>query len=95
MTGERVLIAGPEAGWKLAGLSREALADPVGTVAAGTVSGLRLIPYQAVGTGQGFMVALHCDSVKIGGCAGSNLVAFSPQSFPGGEYQALTGGQYG
>lgn len=94
VTGEQVLVAGPEAAHTLVGLTRQQLADPVNTLSNGRISGLRLIPYHAVGSPEGMLLALRCDSVKIGKSRASTLVAFAPQSFPGGEYQALTGGQY-
>lgn len=95
VTGQPVLVAGPETAWELAGLSPDELSDPVGTLAAVPIPGLRLIPYHAVGSANGMLLALHCDSVMIGKESGGELVAFSPQSFPDGEYQALTGGQNG
>lgn len=95
VTGEQMLITGPEAAWELIGVSKEDLADPVSCAASGKVRGARLIPYQAVGNPGGMLLAVRCDSVRIGKRAGAELVAFAPQGFPGGEYQALTGGQYG
>lgn len=53
----------------------------------------RLIPYRTVGTGQGLLLALRCDSVEIGGRQAGPLVAFSPVELSArGEYAALTGG---
>ena len=85
------MILGQELAQEIGNLSQEALRDPVGAVCAG--KGLRLIPYQAVGV-NGMLVAMRCDSVRIGGRNAGNLVAFSPQKFPDEEYQALTGGIY-
>ena len=95
VTGEQVLVAGPEAAYSLIGLTKEELADPVNTLSVSGIPGLRLVAYHAVGVNSGMLLALRCDSVMIGKDRGGNLVAFTPQSFPGGEYQALTGGQYG
>lgn len=91
-SGEQVLILGPELARVIANLDEGALLDPVRTVCEGT--GFRLIPYQTVGNG-GLMVGMRCERIVINGKEAGNLVAFSPQSFPGGEYQALTGGSYG
>lgn len=93
VTGERVLVADPVTAEKLLGLTARELADPVGTVTK--MPGLRLIPYHAVGSPNGLLLAVRCERVRIGKERGSTLVAFSPQSFPGGEYQGLIGGQYG
>lgn len=95
VTGEQVLVADSNAAYRLAGLTPQELADPVAAVSNAKGSGLRLIPYHAVGTAGGMLLAMHCDSVEIGKNFGRNLVAFSPQAFPSGEYQALTGGYYG
>lgn len=93
VTGEQVLVASPQTAQELLGLTAQELADPVTTVSRR--QGLRLIPYHAVGSAGGLLVAVRCESVKIGKEQGSGLVAFSPQNFPDGEYQGLTGGQYG
>lgn len=95
VTGEQVLVAGPEAAFRLTGLKKEELRDPVACAAARKIKGVRLIPYHAVGNTEGMLLALKCDSVRIGKNEGTNLVAFAPEEFPAGEYQALTGGQYG
>lgn len=92
VTGEQVLVADCDAGLRLAGLTLQELADPVAAVSSAKLPGLRLIPYHAVGIPGGMLLAVRCDSVRIGKNLGSSLVAFSPQRFPSGEYQALTGG---
>lgn len=92
VTGETVLVAGPETAQKLASLTPEQLRNPADTMAQ--VPGLRLIPCRTV-SGPSLMAAIKCDEVRIGNQKGGRLVAFSPNPFPGGEYQALTGGQYG
>lgn len=56
--------------------------------------GWRLIPYRAVGTGSGLLLAMRCDRVRIGkeSIAGG-LVAFSPTPVSDGDaYRALAGG---
>lgn len=91
VTGEGVLVVQPQTAWELAGLTERELKDPVTCI--GRIPGARLIPYHAVGGG-GMLLGLRCDSVTIGGRPGGCVVAFSPEAFPAGEYQALTGGQY-
>ena len=92
LTGEQVMVLAPELAEAIAGVPQQLLADPVQTVLGG--KGFRLIPYSAVGA-QGMLAAMRCESVKIDGVQAGTLIAFSPQSFPGGTYQALTGGIYG
>ncbi len=54
----------------------------------------RLIPYRAVGTASGLLLALPC-TVTIGKQSREGLVAFSPSPLSdGGGYEALTGGFY-
>ena len=55
---------------------------------------LRLLPYRAVGVDCGFLLAVRCDKVSVGGKDyGGLLVALSPTSVSdGGGYQALFGG---
>ena len=52
----------------------------------------RLIPYRAVGTASGLLLALPC-TISIGKQSATGLVAFSPSPLSdGGGYDALTGG---
>jgi len=90
VTGQSVLIIGARSAGELIGLSPEQLHDPVQTM--GTIPGLRLIPYRTVGQGSGLLLALKLEEVKIGNQRGSRLVAFAPEEFSDGTYQALTGG---
>jgi len=55
---------------------------------------LRLLPYRAVGVDCGFLLAVRCDKVSVGGKDyGGLLVALSPTPVSdGGGYQALFGG---
>jgi len=93
LTGQQVLITGAEVAKELTGLTRQQLCDPVATVAAGTIAGLRLIPYRAVGQEQGMLLALRLPKVKVGSWQGSSLVAFTPEGLQkSGAYQVLTGG---
>lgn len=93
LTGETVLVVGADAAKTLLGLSRQEVASPVETMASGKISGLRLIPYRAVGQSCGMLMALRLDSVKIGGREAGTLVAFTSEGLGmDGEYQALAGG---
>lgn len=90
LTGAPVLVASPEVAQELMGISAQMLKDPAGLVGPG----MRLIPCSTVGERGKLLLAVRCDSVRIGGKPASRLVAFGTEGF-GGEYQALTGGQYG
>ncbi len=93
ITGQQVLVVGAETAGELLGLTRQQLADPVGTLASTPVPGLRLIPYQSVGQAAGLLLAVKCDSVRIAGRPGSSVVAFAAEEIGAGKaYQALTGG---
>lgn len=93
VSGEPVLVLSADAAAKLTGLTRQQIAAPLETVASGTVSGLRLIPYRAVGQGSGMMIAMRFENVKIGSRQQKALIAFSPGGLGEGTmYQALTGG---
>lgn len=93
LTGERVLVAGADIGIKLLGLTEYQLAHPVETLSSGTVSGLRLIPYHAVGQPAGMLLAARFQKARIGKKSAQPLVAFAPERIArGGAYQMLTGG---
>lgn len=89
VTGRPVLVIGAEAAHKLTGLSREQLRRPIESIES--IPGLRLIPYQTVGMGKGFMLARKYQNVSIGKWKGSSLIAFAPEGL-NGDYEALTGG---
>ena len=91
ITGESVLIIGPEAARQLTGLSSAQLRDPVSAI--GSLPGLRLLPYRAVGKEGGMLLALRLQKVMIGSWQGTKTVAFAPEGLgENSEYQALTGG---
>lgn len=91
LTGSPVMVVAAEIAEQLTGLTREQLKKPVESV--GILPGLRLIPYHAVGTEAGFLLAQRFPKVRIGAWQGSSLVAFAPGGLSSdGEYQALTGG---
>lgn len=89
LTGRQVTVLSPEAGTKL-GIPGEVLRDPAGAM----MPGIRLIPCGTVGGG-GLLAAVRCERVVIGGKEAGGVVAFARESFGNGEYQALTGGNYG
>lgn len=94
VTGQKVLVVGPEIAWDIAGLTPMQLAMPVETLSGSKIPGLRLIPYRCVGQSCGMMLAMRFDMVKVAGIECGHLVAFTPNSFgKGSEYQALTGGE--
>jgi stage II sporulation protein GA (sporulation sigma-E factor processing peptidase) len=93
VTGESVLVLGTEPAMKLTGLTRQQLSSPLETMATGLLPGLRLIPYRAVGKGNGMLLAMRFRDVTIGNRRQNTIVAFDPGGL--GEeqmYQALTGG---
>lgn len=93
VTGEQVLVIGPEAAQKLTGLTRQQLTAPMDTLSRRPLPGLRLIPYRSVGKGCGMLLALRMENVKIGSRRQSALVAFAPEGLGDGQmYEALTGG---
>ena len=90
ITDSPVLVIGPEAARELTGLTPAQLRKPLETM--GSIPGLRLIPYRAVGA-SGFLLALKLENVRIGTWRGSRLVAFAPDGLGNnGRYEALTGG---
>lgn len=92
ITGEQVIVLGPEAAMKLLDLTREALSSPLDTVQK--YPGLRLIPYCAVGQPGGLLVGKRFSSVKLDQRENSALVAFAPEPIGAGQiFQALAGGK--
>lgn len=93
ITGESVLVVGADMARAFLDLTQEDLVHPVTTMQMHPVSGLRLIPYRAVGQPNGMLLALRMDEVIIGKERAGTLVAFAPQNIGEAEgYQALTGG---
>ena len=92
VTGEQVVVISAESAAKLTGLTPQQLRNPLDTLAAQPIPGLRLIPYRAIG-GSGMLLALRISDGKLGERRCSPLVAFAPGGL--GEerdFQALTGG---
>ena len=93
ISGEQVLIVSPKMGEYLLGLSCMELRDPVTAVASGKVSGLRLIPYSAVGCPNGMLAGIRFGDTMVNGRKGPRVVAFSPNPIGDGKnFDALAGG---
>ena len=93
VTGEQVLIFGPEAAGKLLMLTAEQLKRPMQTLAENPNAGLRLIPCSAVGNSGSMLLAKRFHSVRIGDRLTGALIAFTPERIGVGDvYQALAGG---
>lgn len=93
VTGKAVLVIGADAASALTGLTQEQLHNPLESIAAQPLPGLRLIPYRTIGQPCGMLLALHIPQVRIGNCKGGSVVAFAPDMIStDGTYQALTGG---
>lgn len=93
LTGESVLVAGPDDAWELLRLTEDQLRHPVETVASGCLTGLRLIPYCTVGQPGGFLLAFRFRDGRIGERKACPLVAFTPERIGKRDvYQMLTGG---
>ena len=91
ISGEQVLVLGPEAAEKLLGMDVNELKDPMSAMQR--YPGLRLIPYRAVGQSAGFLLAKRFHNVKIGDRQCTALVAFAPDTIGVGQpYEALAGG---
>ena len=91
LSGEQVLVFGPDAAQKLLGLDSEALRHPLDALQ--THPGLRLIPYSTVGKPGGFLLAKRFGNVKLGDRRCSALVAFAPEPIGAGQpFEALAGG---
>lgn len=90
ITGADVLVIGAQSAKYLTGLTQQQLKNPL--EAMGTIPGLRLIPYKAVGS-SGFLLALRFPKVRIGTWQGSQVVAFAPEGLENnGGFEALVGG---
>ena len=100
ITNERVLVTDWQTAASLlpeAGLDAERLARPdtLLTALAAECPGLRfrLIPYRAVGTQAGLLLAVRCTAEEKNGKTKQILTAFSPTPVSdGGSFNALTGG---
>lgn len=94
VTGLDVILLDEEAAGELLGLKKEELSDPVAYLASGKMTGMRLIPYCAIGQPAGMLLGLRPDEVRVNGNLHSCVVAFAPQKIGIGKpYRALTGGK--
>lgn len=94
ITGERILIIGPDAAFALTGLTKAALRDPVRTMEGAACPGLRLFPYSSVGNPDSLMLGMRISEASWKGYTGSVLVAFAPGGLDGKEgFDGLLGGQ--
>lgn len=92
VTGKPVLVADARAAENLLHLTQVQLQHPVETLSAAANSGLRLIPYTAVG-GCGLLLGLRVQQLEINGKREDMIVAFTPQTIGRGRpFQALAGG---
>ena len=92
VTGQQVLVVGQGVAWELLGLTPQQLRDPIGTLATGNYTGLRLIPYRCVGQPAGMLLAGKMDEIRIDGREEAQLVAFAPEAVGGNGFEALIGG---
>lgn len=100
LTGEAVLVAGWEVAAQLlpdAALRPEDLLHPADCLPElqrrCPALHPRLIPYHAVGTDSGLLLAVRCDVSSPGQKPAARLVAFSPTPVSrAGEFEVLTGG---
>lgn len=93
VSGKRVIVVGCDVASILLGLDQQSLERPLKTMTACKVSGLRLIPYTAVGMPSGMLLGLRVDSLRINGKPSECIVAFAPQKIGQGKnFQALAGG---
>lgn len=93
VSGKEVIVVGCDVASQLLGLKQEALASPLETMCHATLTGLRLIPYSAIGVPAGFLLGLRLDLLKIDGKESDLIVAFAPQKIgQGKQFQALAGG---
>ena len=94
VSGDGVLVVDPTVAWKLLGLDVQALRSPLQTMAAGSVPGLRLIPYHGVGRPGGMLLGMRMEKVIIDGELQRQVVAFAPHRIGMGMgYEALAGGR--
>ncbi len=93
ISGSQVLVVAPAVATEVFRLTQKQLNDPIDTIQNAGISGLRLIPYRAVGCPNGMLLGMCLDSVVVNGKVVGKMIAFSPEGF-GNDccYQALTGG---
>ena len=93
VSGDPVLVISPEAAMQLTGLTKQQLCKPLETLTQRPIPGLRLIPYRAVGQGNGMLLGARLQDVRSRGRVLRTVVAFAPEGLDAEDgYQALTGG---
>ncbi len=93
ISGEAVTVVGADIARILLGIGEDMLNRPIIAMETLRQTGLRLIPYRAVGQSSGMLLALRVDEVTLDGVQAGKVIAFAPQILGNGEgYQALTGG---
>ena len=92
VTGQSVTVVGGRIAREMLAFTEDALSDPVKAVTESGITGLRLIPYKALGKSQGLLPALMLDEVRIDGKPAGRLVAFSKEITGEDGFEALTGG---
>lgn len=90
LTGARVLVVAPDTAYRLTGLGKEELADPLKTMENSSIKGLRLIPFSSVGNSHGLMLGIRAKEVVVDGVASDMIIAMAPEGL--GNYEALIGG---
>lgn len=90
VSGQSVLVVDAAAVASLTGLSVQQLCSPRESL--GRLPGSRLIPFHTVAGPGGMMLAARFSDVSVGSWRGSCLVAFAPEGFGNGKFQALVGG---
>lgn len=91
ISGEQVLILGPEMAMRLLDISPEQLRHPLETLVSHP--GLRLIPFHSVGQPGGMLLGRRFEQVTIDRRRCGAVIAFSPEPIGRGQvYQALAGG---
>ncbi len=89
-SGEQVYLISAGAAFRLTGLSQEQLRCPMETLAQHPLSGLRLIPYRAIGNEGGMLLAMRFEHVQVGSVSCSAVIAFAAEGLGEGQcYQAL------
>lgn len=90
ISGEPVFLISADAAQNLTGLSEKQLRTPLETLTRQPIPGLRLIPYRAVGNGNGMLLGLRFENIKVGDISQSAIIAFVPEGLGrGAGYQAL------
>ena len=93
MTGAPVLVVGPDTAYRLTGLNKGHLEDPLKTIEKKRITGLRLIPFSSVGNSHGLMLGIRAKEVLVDGVASDMIIAMAPGGL--GNYEALIGGDHG